>query len=426
MGKLMRLHTYFFLGLFIILLVFNACQEDPYTGFGTNIEFEIEATDSVVASNYVTVLETTAPRLSADSFMSWFIQQPDGEYRNVISPQNYLIWRAPADTGEYLHTVRLFQSYRRPVSETVKIRVKVVQSPWQPADAFYQEADLLFVASDSLYLKDSNTGEERLLGNYFGAQWFPDGERIMAIQDDVPGASFQIVTMYADGTDKKVVYTNQTINDEWIDNIYLSPSGRYVAYNKYTLIHNSSETDLRSDGIYWVDLTSENYSTRYLNQFSSNKFEIRDWSPDGAYLITQHGNPDVNLDSQDYISNIALLGVYEFVQEIIQDSVAGVNYKSVRISDNSQFISYLKEDNGTTEIYISNPAGREETQITDNSLLETNVSWLPGNTNIVFTAIDTTNNTESIYTIDLDGENLTKITDSSSPITSVEWRPVRY
>lgn len=422
MGKLMRLQTSYFLGLFIILLVFNSCQEDPYTGFGASIEFEITAKDSIVASNHVTVFETNAPRLSADSFMSWFIQQPDGEYRNVITPQNYLIWRAPADTGEYLHTVRLFQDFRRPISETVKVRVTVVPSPWQPADAFYKEADLLFVASDSLFLKNTDTGEERLLGNYFGAQWFTDGERIMAIQDDVPGASFQIVTMYADGTDKKVVYTNHTSSDEWIDNIYISPGGRYVVYNKYTISGN----DVQSEGIFWVDLTSDDYSIRHLNQYSSDRFEVRDWSPDGAYFLVQSGDPDMELTDQDYESNIAVLGVYEFLENTVQDSTADVNYKSIRFSKNFQYLAYIKESNGTSEIFRSNPAGREETQITDNTFLETNVSWLPGSTNIVFTAIDTTNNTQSIYTIDLDGGDQVKITDSSSPVTTVEWRPVLY
>lgn len=420
MGKLMRSSFTYVSGLVILLFLLNSCNEDPYAFLSTNIEFEVSITSDPVYSNYMTVFSTDVPDFGGDGFTSWYIEDEEGGYSNYITPNNSFIWRAPADTGTYNHTVRIFSDFGRPVSETKKFKVKVVPSPWVPAEDFYSDADLLYV-TDSLYLRNTTTNEERLLGDYQGAQWFPDGERIMALEEVDNGNALQIVTMYADGTNKEVVYTNNYSNDEAIDNVSVSPSGRYIIFNKFET--NPTEKAL---GIFRIDLLSDNFNVRFLNQFVDKKLMMRDWSPDEFYLLVQSGNEGPDLQEQNSQTNIQAIEMEGFVTNSVKDSTSGVRYKNIRSSKNGAYISFLKTENDLSELFVSNPAGAQESNVTDNTLLETTASWSPDSEHLVFAASDTTSGQFGIYTIDVDGNNEQQIVNTGSKqVYAVEWRPVR-
>ena len=133
-----------------------------------------------------------------------------------------------------------------------------------------------------------------------------------------------------------------------------------------------------------------------------------DLDQDGFYTLTgiidcNDNNPVVNPGATEILSN----GIDDDCNPATLDII--------------EKIAFASDRDGNYEIYVMNSDGSNQTRLTNNSALDTYLSWSPDGSKIVFTS-DRDGNYE-IYVMNSDGSNQTRLTNNSSWDGYPAWSP---
>ena len=249
----------------------------------------------------------------------------------------------------------------------------------------------------------------------------------------------EIYVSHLDGTEKKKVTDNRTINlfPSW------APDGNRLVYTSYktgkpqvlginlftnreTPISTPEELYLRGqwspDGEYLaipvereqnVDLYLLNPGGHIVERLTSHRsIDISPtWSPAGdriAFVSERHGSPQL------YILTVATGAIRRL-------TFKGSYNQSPDWSPTGDRIAFTGRSNGVLNIFTIRPDGREQRMITSNRHNDEDPSWAPDGRFIAFAS--DRSGSRRIYTMRMDGESQRRLTGSTGDDTDPSWSP---
>ena len=249
----------------------------------------------------------------------------------------------------------------------------------------------------------------------------------------------EIYVSHLDGTEKKKVTDNRTINlfPSW------APDGKrlvYISYKKgkpqvlgFDLLTNRETPISIRDGLNlrgrWspdgkhlaiplelgrnLDLYLLNPGGHIVERLTRDRsIDISPaWSPSGdriAFVSDRHGSPQL------YILTVA-------TGEIRRLTFKGSYNQSPDWSPTGERIAFAGRSNGVMNIFTIRPDGSEQRMITSNRHNDEDPSWAPDGRFIAFTS-DRTGG-RLIYTMRLDGKSQRRLTGSTADDTNPSWSP---
>lgn len=249
----------------------------------------------------------------------------------------------------------------------------------------------------------------------------------------------EIYVSHLDGTDKKKVTNNRTINlfPSWTPDgkglVFLSfktgkPQvlGFDLRTNQETPISTGNGLSLRGrwspDGRYLAtplerqgnqDLYLLNRTGHIVERLTRNaSIDISPtWSPDGrrvAFVSDRHGSPQI------YVVELA-------TGKIRRLTFKGNYNQSPDWSPTGELIAFTGRANGVMNIFTIRADGSEHRMITANRHNDEDPSWSPDGRFIAFTSDRT--GSRRIYTMRRDGESQRRLTGSTADDTHPSWSP---
>ena len=249
----------------------------------------------------------------------------------------------------------------------------------------------------------------------------------------------EIYVSHLDGTEKKKVTDNRTINlfPSW------APDGNRLVYTSYKTgkpqvlefnLFTNRETPIATpEALYlrakWspdgkhlaipverernVDLYLLNRAGHIVERLTSHRsIDISPtWSPAGdriAFVSERHGSPQL------YILTVATGAVRRL-------TFRGSYNQSPDWSPTGKRIVFAGRSNGVMNIFTIEPDGKEQRMITSNRHNDEDPSWAPDGRFIAFTS-DRTGG-RRIYTMRVDGVSQRRLTGSTADDTSPSWSP---
>ncbi len=183
----------------------------------------------------------------------------------------------------------------------------------------------------------------------------------------------------------------------------LSPDGTRIAY--------ASDRDGHNE-IYVMNLNgSDPVRVSYLH-FNCLGDSDPDWSPDGTKILFT-GRSSVNGSLDIYVVNPNGTNQTQLTTHVTQD------YMPSWLPDGSRIMFVSFRDNGFGEIYTMNPNGSSQTRITNNSIAEREPVWSPDNTKIAYSNFR--NGRDSIFVINVDGSNEVQVTTDAASNDYPVW-----
>ncbi len=249
----------------------------------------------------------------------------------------------------------------------------------------------------------------------------------------------EIYVAHLDGTGKKKVTNNRTINlfpSWWPDGkglVYLSYGtgrprvvGFDLTTDRETPISTGDGLSLRGrwspDGRHLAiplerrsnqDLYLLNRSGMIVERLTTNpSIDISPtWSPDGrriAFVSDRHGTPQIHVleVSSGQVRRLTFEGSYN---------------QSPDWSPTGEFVAFAGRSKGVMNIFTIRPDGSEQRAITNNRHNDEDPSWSPDGRFIAFTSDRT--GSRRIYTMRRDGESQRRLTGSTGDDTHPSWSP---
>jgi len=285
-----------------------------------------------------------------------------------------------------------------------------------------EKDEIVFHTWEGIYIMDLNNNSTRKVTESGGGKlrWSPDGSKIAYSDQFGNYESWHLFAVNQDGSNRQLItlWEHQGQIEPHPDGGHApvwSPNGDKIAFTRCI----NCEAGGSNSEIFIVDLDTTDgvQETRITNNpYSDN---ISDWSPDGQNILFQS---DFALDStyDDYGDWYTMNADGSGKQRIIKyDATFGVSW--ARYSPEGQRIAFIGGSNNN-EIYIMNADGSNINKITENNLIEMQLSWSTDGTRLIFTA-GSPSIGGHIYIINVDGTGLMQITTGEAKYFSPEWRP---
>ena len=249
----------------------------------------------------------------------------------------------------------------------------------------------------------------------------------------------EIYVSHLDGTEKKKVTDNRTINlfPSW------APDGKGLVYTSYKkgkphflsfdLVANREKPISARDGLNlggrWspdgkslvlplerqgnVDLYLLNPAGGIERRLTRNaSIDVSPtWSPAGdriAFVSDRYGSPQI------YVLTLA-------TRELRRLTFTGSYNQSPDWSPKGDRIAFTGRSNGVLNIFTIRPDGREQRMITSNRHNDEDPSWAPDGRFIAFAS--DRSGSQRIYTMRVDGESQRRLTGSTGDDTDPSWSP---
>ncbi|MFC1528590.1 PQQ-binding-like beta-propeller repeat protein [Candidatus Latescibacterota bacterium] len=244
-------------------------------------------------------------------------------------------------------------------------------------------------STDELAVLDFETGQTKIIAegdDGYGSSCFNPSGKYVITSKEMENGSQKLFSIPRDGGEHVQLTFGEGIHD-YPD---FSPVGEWIVY-----------TDLET-------LTLFAYSNK--TRTSSEVF------PD-TYDMTLSGSFSPGGDTFCYI-----LGQYNTTTGSYSNElfVAEFPFGGGTVSSD-QSIVFASDRDGNREIYVMNPDGSNQTNLTSNSALDEYPSWSPDGSKIVF---DTNRDgNRELYTMNSDGSNLNRLTNNSSTDMEATWSP---
>jgi len=282
-----------------------------------------------------------------------------------------------------------------------------------------QHDEIAYVVGSAIMVYDMQTKDHRkILDGHGPLRWSPDGKLIAFSRVD--GMCSQILIADDKGENQRIITLKE---DQGIlgphpdggTHPVWSPDSKQIAFQrgfglewgllKYDIFITSIDT---SEGFQEVQITDNPYYNVPWDWCDSSIILSSEYSPDHSF--------DTYIDCYEYyLSNHTRRSIINCDSTFI-----GTFYRYSERANKFAFIG--KTNEYTFNIYLMNYDGSDVTNITNNDIVITNLSWSPDGSKIVFIAGSYFHG-GYMYVINRDGTNMHQIAGGQGNYYDSEWRP---
>lgn len=247
-------------------------------------------------------------------------------------------------------------------------------------------------------------------------RWSKDGKSIVFNSKRSSNIHFRAIIMAeANGDNERVLLEHGL----WP---VFSPTGEKIAFSYDTLLPGFGTPY----DIVFYDLKTD--EATLFKEDTSFSDVVRDWSPDGRYLLVDSNKGTTN---RKLVINIYSIDLVDSTRTKLTE---GPISSSGRFSPDGQSIVYVHVDSSTTtfsvtNVYIMNRDGSGKRNVTNSDTLSTiNPVWSPDGSKILFINWEGRNQSGNlkynIYSISHDGTGMIQLTEESDQVqaSGLDWR----
>lgn len=239
-----------------------------------------------------------------------------------------------------------------------------------------------------------------------GPVWSPDGSQIAFVS--TRDGTLDVFVMDADGSNQRAL----TDSTGWEEVVSWSPDGKYIVYQS----NRSGDARNPQYSVYTVDVTTGE-STQVTNFVNPSVQPA--WSPDGQRIafVLVRSLPD---DPETLVHDIHTINPDGSDLDAHTENM-GVAANPVWSPDGTR-IAFTAQQEGTSAVYVVDPATDERVRISENDQEDSFVTWSPDGTRVAYAATNV--NGSSIYVAQADGGTLQRLqVQNATEIGAPNWKP---
>lgn len=241
--------------------------------------------------------------------------------------------------------------------------------------------------------------------------WSSDGQWIYFSANRE--GNFDIYRMRWDGTD--IIRLTSDARDEFWPRI--SPNGLKIVYGVKLGEDNFQLFMMNPDGS-----SAQNISNSQMNE------ERPSWSPDSRWIVFMYcrgPNSPADLRCEIYRMNADGTDEHNITNTTFSEIWPAISPDGTTIAFVANVRSYVSDAVSNIDIFLANSDGTNVRPVTTSLAVDTNPSWSPDGSRIIFkSARDDTSETD-IWLISASGQGLFRLTSLPGNETYPAWQPVR-
>jgi Tol biopolymer transport system component len=238
---------------------------------------------------------------------------------------------------------------------------------WSPDGSKIAYVDLPLMSNKSIYIMNSDGSNQKKLTtditDEWNPSWSPDSKKIAFARgpgfgDPMSSTPTGIFAMNSDGTNRTLLAGG------WYPN--WSPDGKKIAYSNIRNYRSPDGNSIIAASISLFVVNSDGTGQIQITSGSNIDDTFANWSPDGSKIafFSRHAFSDkrelcvMNSDGSDLIK--------------ISDKASGI---TAAWSADSKKLVFSSDRDAISQIYISNADGSNQVRITNNTAINSNISW---------------------------------------------------